>query len=129
MDSIEKKSAGSILRRIAKRYFIDAMGAMAQGLFASLLIGTIFSALGMIPGLDFLATIGSFAQQMAGPGDGSRHRLFSWRASARDFSSAAVGYAANTLGAAEVRSRSFSLLLSRLRSECSSPKKQKWILL
>ena len=25
----------------AKRYFIDAMGAMAQGLFASLLIGTI----------------------------------------------------------------------------------------
>ena len=29
-----------------KRYFIDAMGAMASGLFASLLIGTILSTLG-----------------------------------------------------------------------------------
>ena len=36
----------------AKRYFIDAMGAMAQGLFASLLIGTIIGTLGdhHIPG-------------------------------------------------------------------------------
>ena len=30
----------------AKRYGIDALGAMAQGLFASLLIGTIISTLG-----------------------------------------------------------------------------------
>ena len=30
----------------AKRYGIDALGAMAQGLFASLLIGTILSTLG-----------------------------------------------------------------------------------
>ena len=30
----------------ARRYGIDAMGAMAQGLFASLLIGTILSTLG-----------------------------------------------------------------------------------
>ena len=29
----------------AKRYGIDALGAMAQGLFASLLIGTIISTL------------------------------------------------------------------------------------
>ena len=37
------------------RYFIDAMSAMAQGLFASLLIGTIISTLGTqlnIPLLD-----------------------------------------------------------------------------
>ena len=33
----------------AKRYGIDAMGAMAQGLFASLLIGTILDALGKQP--------------------------------------------------------------------------------
>ncbi len=100
MDSIEKKSAGSILRRIAKRYFIDAMGAMAQGLFASLLIGTIFSALGMIPGLDFLATIGSFAQQMAGPAMGAAIAYSLGGHPLVIFSSAAVGYAANTLGAA-----------------------------
>ena len=59
------------LKSFAKRYFIDAMGAMAQGLFASLLIGTIFKALGMIPGLDFLATIGGYAQAMAGPAMGA----------------------------------------------------------
>ena len=29
----------------AKTYFVDAMGGMAQGLFASLLIGTILSTL------------------------------------------------------------------------------------
>ena len=29
-----------------QRYLIDALGAMAQGLFASLLIGTIFSTIG-----------------------------------------------------------------------------------
>ena len=30
----------------ARRYGIDAMGAMAQGLFASLLIGTILNTVG-----------------------------------------------------------------------------------
>ena len=32
----------------AKRYGIDALGAMAQGLFCSLLIGTIFKTLGQL---------------------------------------------------------------------------------
>ena len=36
------------------RYFIKAMGAMAQGLFASLIIGTIFNQLATIPFLSFL---------------------------------------------------------------------------
>ena len=34
------------VRSLPKRYFIDAMGAMALGLFASLLIGTILDTLG-----------------------------------------------------------------------------------
>ena len=34
------------LKKYLNRYFIDAMGAMALGLFASLLIGTIFDTLG-----------------------------------------------------------------------------------
>ena len=38
----------------AHRYGIDAMGAMAQGLFASLLIGTIIKTLGEQIGLQFL---------------------------------------------------------------------------
>lgn len=50
----------------AKRYGIDALGAMAQGLFASLLIGTIFNAIGLIPFLSFFKTIGAFGTQAAG---------------------------------------------------------------
>lgn len=54
-------------KKLSKRYLIDAMGAMAFGLFASLLIGTIFNALGMIPGLSVLAKIGAEASKAAGP--------------------------------------------------------------
>ena len=45
-----------------KRYGIDALGAMAQGLFASLLMGTIISTLGTQLGIAFLVTIGNFAK-------------------------------------------------------------------
>ncbi|MBQ1371711.1 MAG: PTS sugar transporter subunit IIC [Oscillospiraceae bacterium] len=38
----------------AKRYFIDAMGAMAQGLFATLLIGTILDTIGAQFNIGFL---------------------------------------------------------------------------
>ena len=51
----------------AHRYGIDAMGAMAQGLFASLLIGTIIKTLGEQIGLQFLVDAGTFAQSVAGP--------------------------------------------------------------
>ena len=40
----------------AHRYGIDAMGAMAQGLFASLLIGTIINTLGTQFHISFLTT-------------------------------------------------------------------------
>ena len=49
-----------------KRYGIDAMGAMALGLFGSLLIATIFNAIGLIPGLSFFATIGAYGSRAAG---------------------------------------------------------------
>ena len=48
----------------AHRYGIDAMGAMAQGLFASLLIGTIIKTLGQQLGLAFLVT----ANELGGAG-------------------------------------------------------------
>ena len=41
----------------AKRYGIDALGAMAQGLFCSLLIGTIIKTLGAQLGVPFLTDI------------------------------------------------------------------------
>ena len=49
-----------------KRYGIDALGAMALGLFGSLLIATIFNAIGLIPGLAFFKTIGGYGAQAAG---------------------------------------------------------------
>ncbi len=50
-----------------KRYFIDAMGAMAQGLFCSLLMGTILSTLGDQLGVSILSQIGTYAKAMSGP--------------------------------------------------------------
>ncbi len=89
-----------MVKKILKRYFIDAMGAMAQGLFASLLIGTIFKALGMIPKLEFLVDIGGYAQAMAGP---AMAAAIAYSLKAHPlviFSAAAVGQAANALGGA-----------------------------
>ena len=51
----------------AKRYGIDALGAMAQGLFASLLIGTIIATLGEQLGIALLVTIGGYAKAATGP--------------------------------------------------------------
>lgn len=42
------------MKKFFERYFIRAMGAMAQGLFASLIIGTILNQLAAIPYLSFL---------------------------------------------------------------------------
>ena len=50
-----------------KRYFVDALGAMAQGLFASLLIGTILSTIGNQCNIPLLVTIGGFASAVMGP--------------------------------------------------------------
>ena len=52
----------------AQVYFVDAMGSMALGLFASLLIGTIFNALGRPDVLDveFFRQISGFASSAAG---------------------------------------------------------------
>ena len=67
----------------AKRYFIDAMGAMAQGLFCTLLVGTILNTIGQQFHIEFLNavivtigkgdgavhyTIGGLCSAMVGPG-------------------------------------------------------------
>ena len=50
-----------------QRYGIDALSAMAQGLFASLLIGTIISTLGKQLGIQVLQDIGGYASSATGP--------------------------------------------------------------
>ena len=58
------------LKELPKRYFIDAMGAMALGLFASLLIGTIFGTVSTYIPWDWLKDslnlIATFAKQATG---------------------------------------------------------------
>ncbi len=49
-----------------KRYFIDAMSAMAMGLFASLLISTIFDTVASKTGWDWLASVADYASAASG---------------------------------------------------------------
>lgn len=84
----------------AKRYGIDALGAMALGLFGSLLIGTIFKAIGLIPGFAFFATIGGYAQAASGAAMAIAIAYALKAPAFVLFSAAAVGHAANALGGA-----------------------------
>lgn len=83
-----------------KRYFIDAMGAMAHGLFASLLIGTILKSIGMIPHLEIFSQIGGYAQAVAGSAMAVAIANALKAPAFVMYSAAAVGYAANALGGA-----------------------------
>ena len=84
----------------AHRYGIDAMGAMAQGLFASLLIGTIIKTLGQQLGLAFLVTAGGYAAAIAGPAMAASIGYALHAPQLVLFSLIAVGGAANELGGA-----------------------------
>lgn len=84
----------------AKRYGIDAMGAMAQGLFASLLIGTIIKTLGQQLNVQFLIDAGNFAQQVAGPAMAVSIGAALSVPQLVLYSLIAVGMAANKLGGA-----------------------------
>lgn len=94
-----------------KIYFIDALGAMAQGLFATLLIGTILNTLGTQFHIGFLAdpiytsgdtsyTIGGIASAMVGP---AMAMAIGYALKAPQFvlfSLIPVGFAANLFGGA-----------------------------
>ena len=82
----------------AKRYGVDALGAMAQGLFCSLLIGTILNTLGTQLGLPFLATVGGYASAMSGAAMAVAIGYALQAPPLVLFSLVTVGYAANELG-------------------------------
>ena len=84
----------------AKRYGIDALGAMALGLFGSLLIGTIFNAIGLIPFLAFFKTIGAYGAKAAGPAMAVAIAFALKAPPLVMYSAAIVGFAANDLGKA-----------------------------
>ena len=95
------------LKKYLNRYFIDAMGAMALGLFASLLISTIISTLAkyvcMVDGLGFLAnsmtTVAGFAKAATGMAIGV---AIAYKLGCHPlviFSCAGIGALANDMGA------------------------------
>ena len=83
-----------------KRYGVDALGAMAQGLFASLLIGTIIATIGEQAGIQWLVDVGGFAKSMAGPAMAASIAYALGTPNLVLFSMLAVGAAANKLGGA-----------------------------
>lgn len=105
MEQVQKKSFMVFLAKkdiifSAKRYGIDALGAMAQGLFASLLIGTILKTLGQQAGIALLVEIGTFAQSATGPAMAVAIGYALKCPPLVLFSLIAVGGAANQLGGA-----------------------------
>ena len=83
-----------------KRYFIDALGAMAQGLFASLLIGTIIGTLGTQLGIEVLVTVGNYAKTAVGAAMAIAIGYALQAPPLVLFSLVAVGISANELGGA-----------------------------
>ena len=81
-----------------KRYGIDALGAMAQGLFCSLLIGTILNTLGTQLHINFLVAVGGYASAMSGAAMAVAIGYALQAPPLVLFSLATVGYAANALG-------------------------------
>ena len=90
-----------------KRYGIDALGAMAQGLFCTLLVGTILNTIGQQFSIGFLNdpvaggyTIGGLASAMVGPGIAVAIGFALHCPQMVLFSLIPVGFAANTMGGA-----------------------------
>ena len=83
-----------------KRYGIEALGAMAQGLFASLLIGTIISTLGEQMGSEVLIAVGGYSKAATGPAMAAAIGYALKCPPLVLFSLIAVGEAANALGGA-----------------------------
>ena len=100
-----------------RRYGIDALGAMAQGLFCTLLVGTILNTLGQQLGIGFLNraivtikdatgenqisyTIGGLASALVGPGIAVAIGFALQAPPLVLFSLIVVGFAANAMGGA-----------------------------
>ena len=81
-----------------KAYFVDALGAMALGLFASLLIGTIFQTLGDKTGIEAFETIAKYAKSATGAAIAVAIAYKLGCEGLVLFSAIAVGIAGNELG-------------------------------
>ncbi len=115
METFKKFLAKKDVVFTLQRYGIDALGAMAQGLFCTLLVGTILNTLGQQLGIGFLNdiivtvgkgegavgyTVGGLASAMVGPGIAVAIGFALHCPSLVLFSLIPVGFAANAMGGA-----------------------------
>ena len=115
MDAFKKFLKRKDILFTMQRYGIDALGAMAQGLFCTLLVGTILNTIGQQFGIAFLNevivtigtgegsaayTIGGLASAMVGPGIAVAIGFALHCPSLVLFSLIPVGFAANAMGGA-----------------------------
>lgn len=121
-----------------KRYGIDALSAMAQGLFCSFLIGTILNTLGQRLGISALTrvvatiggvdyTVGAMASAMSGPAMATAIAYALQAPPLVLFSLITVGFASNALGGAGDHWRYFLWRFFPQKSVKRFPRKQKWI--
>lgn len=87
------------VKEYLKKYFVTAMGAMAQGLFATLLIGTIIKTIGQQTGIDFLIDIAGYASSATGMAIGVAIAIALKADMLVILSSAVVGAMGNAIGA------------------------------
>jgi len=87
------------VKEYLKKYFVTAMGAMAQGLFATLLIGTIIKTVGQYTGFDFLVDIAGFASGTTGMAIGAAIALSMKSDMLVTLSCTVVGAMGNAIGA------------------------------
>ena len=103
ISNMEKTGVKEFLKRknvniTVQTYLIDALGAMAFGLFASLLIGTIFATLGDKTGVALFGTIAAYAKSATGAALGVSIAYALKAPQLVLFSAATVGIAGNELG-------------------------------
>ncbi|MBS6610144.1 PTS transporter subunit IIC [Peptoniphilus lacydonensis] len=94
-----KESFNEKLKKKSKLYFIDALGAMAFGLFATLLVGTILNTIGKTFNISFLSEVlWPLAQKATGPAIAVAIASSMSAPSLVVYASTVVGIAGNELG-------------------------------
>lgn len=91
----------AVLKKMFKRYFVDAMSTMALGLFSSLIIGLIISQIAKIPHLEFLAAFSEIIGSKSPVVGGAIGAAIAWGLKSKPliiFSSVATGAFGYTLG-------------------------------